>query len=214
MLGSATHTSQALVDSGAEQSLIDKELAKQLNIPLFELDSSIPVKALVNQVFSHITHCTAPITIVTSGNHRDRLPFLTFHSPSTPVILGFTWLKLHNPHLDWAGQKVKSWSPFCRANCLVSDPPSAIVEPAHDESANIDLSVVPLVYHNLREVFNKDKAQALPPHRPYDCAITLLPGSTLPTSRLYNLTRPEKTAMEKYIKDSLAAGIIRPSSSL
>lgn len=130
LLGSATHTSRALIDSGAEQSLIDKKLAKQLNILLFELESSIPVKALDNQVFSHITHRTAPITIVTSGNHRERLPFLTFHSSSIPIILGFTWLKLHNPHLDWAGQKVISWSPFCHANCLVSAPPSAIVEPA------------------------------------------------------------------------------------
>lgn len=58
LLGYATHTSQALVDSGTEQSLIDKELAKKLNIPVFELDSSIPVKALDYQVFSHITHHT------------------------------------------------------------------------------------------------------------------------------------------------------------
>ncbi|XP_026048930.1 uncharacterized protein LOC113036701 [Astatotilapia calliptera] len=189
------------------------KLAKQLNIPLFELESSLPVKALDNQVFSHITHRTAPVTVVASGNHRERLPFLTFHSSSIPIVLGFTWLKLHNPHLDWAGQNVISWSPFCHANCLVSAPPSAVAEPARDASAAVDLSVVPSVYHDLREVFNKDKAQALPPHRPYDCSITLLPGSPLPTSRLYNLSHPEKAAMEKYIKDSLAAGIIRPSSS-
>lgn len=173
LLGTATHASQALVDSGAEQSLIDKVLAKQLNIPLFELESSIPVKALDNQVFSHIIHPhpTAPFTIVTSGNHRERLPFLTFHSPSAPIILGFTWLNLHNPHLDWVGQRIMIWSPFCHATCLVSAPPSAHVEPARDESTDIDISVVPLAYHDLREGFNKDKAQSLPLHRPCDCAI-------------------------------------------
>ncbi|KAI3355553.1 hypothetical protein L3Q82_018388 [Scortum barcoo] len=32
-------------------------------------------------------------------------------------------------------------------------------------------------------------------------------------SRLYNLTRPEQEAMEGYINDSMAAGIIRPSTS-
>ncbi|KAI3358206.1 hypothetical protein L3Q82_003207 [Scortum barcoo] len=77
-----------------------------------------------------------------------------------------------------------------------------------------DLSSVPSVYHDLAPVFSKAKATSLPPHRPYDCPIDLLPGASLPTSRLYNLSRPEREAMEKYISESLAAaGLIRPSSS-
>lgn len=76
-----------------------------------------------------------------------------------------------------------------------------------------DLSKVPSAYHDLAPVSSKDKALSLPPHCPYDCAINLLLGATLPSSRLYNLSEPEQTAMEDYIQDSLAAGIIRPSSS-
>lgn len=53
---------------------------------------------------------------------------------------------------------------------------------------------------------------SLPPHCPYDRAFDLLPGALLPSSCLY-LSHPERKAMEKYIKDSLAAGITRPSSS-
>ncbi|KAK7883132.1 hypothetical protein WMY93_029306 [Mugilogobius chulae] len=68
-----------------------------------------------------------------------------------------------------------------------------------------DLSNVPSEYHDLQEVFSKDRALSLPPHRPYDCAIDLLPGATLPSSRLYILSRPEREAMERYIKDSLTA---------
>ncbi|KAI3351082.1 hypothetical protein L3Q82_005605 [Scortum barcoo] len=86
-------------------------------------------------------------------------------------------------------------------------PHSPLIEP-------VDLSgVPPATYHDLQEVFNKDKALSLPPHRPYDCAIELLPDAPLPSSRLYNLTRPEQEAMEGYINDSMAAGIIRPSTS-
>jgi len=66
---------------------------------------------------------------------------------------------------------------------------------------------------DLGSVFSKDKASSLPPHRPYNCSINLLPGAPLPTSRLYNLSRPERESMEVYIRDYLAAGIIRPSSS-
>lgn len=52
-----------------------------------------------------------------------------------------------------------------------------------------------------------------PPNHPHDCAIDLLPGAPLPTSRLYNISRHETEAMESYIHDSLAAGHMRPSSS-
>lgn len=80
-------------------------------------------------------------------------------------------------------------------------------------SVPIDLSVIPSEYHDLAAFLSKEDALSLPPHRPYDCAIELMPGSTLPKSRLYNLSRPEQQAMEEYSWDSLAADIIRPSSS-
>ncbi len=62
-------------------------------------------------------------------------------------------------------------------------------------------------------MFSKSRAASLPPHRPYDCAIELVPGMSPPKGRLYSLSVPEREAMEKYISDSLTAGIIRPSSS-
>ena len=61
-------------------------------------------------------------------------------------------------------------------------------------------------------VFNKERALSLPPHRPYDCAIDLLPGAPLPSSRLYNLSHPEWESVEDYINTSQASGLIRPSS--
>ncbi|KAL0199933.1 hypothetical protein M9458_003120, partial [Cirrhinus mrigala] len=57
------------------------------------------------------------------------------------------------------------------------------------------------------------RAASLPPHRPYDCAIDLVPGTSPPKGKLYSLSAPEREAMEKYISASLAAGFILPSSS-
>ncbi len=48
---------------------------------------------------------------------------------------------------------------------------------------------------------------------PYDCAIDLLPGTSPTKGRLYSLSAPKREAIEKYISDSLAAKIIRLSSS-
>ncbi|XP_067231407.1 bromodomain-containing protein 8 isoform X8 [Chanodichthys erythropterus] len=76
-----------------------------------------------------------------------------------------------------------------------------------------DLSGVPVRYHDLRQVFSKSRALSLHPHRPYDCAINLLPGTSPPKGRLYSLSGPEREAMDKYIRESLDAGLIRPSSS-
>lgn len=48
---------------------------------------------------------------------------------------------------------------------------------------------------------------------PYDYGIDLLPGRMPPRGWLYFLSQPEMVAMEMYIHESLAEGIIHPSSS-
>lgn len=76
-----------------------------------------------------------------------------------------------------------------------------------------DLTSVPPCYHHLKDVFRKTKALSLPPHLPYDCAIELIPRSTIPKGLLYSISGPEKKAMNDYFTTSLEAGLIRPSSS-
>lgn len=85
--------------------------------------------------------------------------------------------------------------------------------PSQLESEIPELSLVPPCYHNLGVVFSKAKATSLPPHRPYDCAIDLPPGSAPSKGRLYFLSAPETQTMREYIQVSLKAGIIHPSSS-
>lgn len=114
----------------------------------------------------------------------------------------------------WRDQLVpgRSWSTAFHAHCLRSaQPPAPPFAPARPQT--LDLSQVPAEYHDLVVVFSKEDALSLPLHRPYDCAIELIPGPTLPKSRLYNLLKPEQQAMESYVHDFLDVGIIRPSSS-
>ena len=201
----------ALIDSGADENFLDINLAHQANLELELLETPLVANALDGRLLANVTHRTVPLTLMLSGNHKEQLSFHIISSPHSPLILGYPWLQRHNPHFDWARGNVLSWSPFCHAMCLQSALPPAGAANLPPESP--DLSDVPIEYHDLQEVFSIDRAMSLPPHRPYDCAIDLLPGATLPSSRLYNLSRPEREAMERYIKDSLEAGIIRPSSS-
>ncbi len=49
----------------------------------------------------------------------------------------------------------------------------------------VNLSNIAEEYLNLKEMFSKSQAASLPPHRPYDCAIDLLPGTSPPKGKLY-----------------------------
>ena len=131
-------------------------------------------------------------------------------TPHSPVILGHPWLAKHRPEVDWATHEILGWDAACATRCLSeAHSPTRTLR----KEAGPDLQKVPGEYHDLGEVFSKARATCLPPHRPYDCAIELKPGTTPPHGRLFSLSRPEREAMEKYLSESLEAGIIRPSSS-
>uniref|UniRef100_A0A672F8Z2 Gypsy retrotransposon integrase-like protein 1 n=1 Tax=Salarias fasciatus TaxID=181472 RepID=A0A672F8Z2_SALFA len=191
---------------------MDYQLATQLKIPSVPLPSRLEARSLNGLHLAHVSHKTVPVSLVLAGNHQETISFHLIRNSRSPLVLGYPWLQSHNPRIDWLKMEIESWSPHCLNNCLrsaltPSEPPK--LSPPEP----VDLSQVPAAYHDLAPVFSKSKALSLPPHHPYDCSIDLLPGATLPHSRLYNLSRPERTAMETYIRESLAAGIIRPSSS-
>ncbi|KAF7640940.1 hypothetical protein LDENG_00004270, partial [Lucifuga dentata] len=147
-----------------------------------------------------------------SGNHSELIVFHLMDSPQVPIVLGHPWLLCHNPQIDWKNNSIVRWGPACSTGCLVSAHSSLELTPSPPEEYP-DLSLVPPEYMDLKRVFSKSRAVSLPPHRPYDCCIELLPGTSPPKGRLFSLALPEQEAMDKYINDSLAAGIICPSSS-
>lgn len=201
-----------LIDSGCEQNLIDSTFVQQMSLETVPLTVPLCVLALDGKALSKITPKTKPVHLIISDNHRELISFFGFPSANSPIILCFQWLQEHNSHINWSDMHIESWSTQCHSSCLHSAVPPG-PSPADLQAADPpDLSFIPAVYHDLSPVFSKTKALSLPPHHPYDCAIDLLPGGPLPTSHLYNISQPERETMERYIKDFLAAGIIRPSS--
>lgn len=82
------------------------------------------------------------------------------------------------------------------------------------ESPKENLSVnIPHYYSSFADVFNPVDASKLPPHRPWDCSIDLVPGESVPKGRIYSLSIPEQEAMRKNIEEALQQGYIRPSIS-
>ncbi|KAL0199954.1 hypothetical protein M9458_003141, partial [Cirrhinus mrigala] len=118
----------------------------------------------------------------------------------------------HNPVISWSNQQILQWSPDCQGRCLRETTRiHRQVQQYTPEDSHTD--PLPPPYRDLREAFSKEKATQLPPHRPYDCAIELLPG-TMPTrGRVFPLSQPETESMKQYIEEEPAKGFIRPSTS-
>ncbi|KAK3533096.1 hypothetical protein QTP70_006771 [Hemibagrus guttatus] len=101
--------------------------------------------------------------------------FLVLEESTADIILGRPWLEQHNPILSWStGETTSIESP------LVNKPLR-----------------IPTCYAPFSDVFCPKRASKLPPHRPWDCAIDLLPGEPVPRGRIYPLSVPEEKAMEK-----------------
>ncbi len=137
------------------------------------------------------------------------------------IILGRAGLTLHSPEVRWELSAITRWSEFWQQNCLTTVPkPRSSAIPAQLSSTLVE-SPEPAQVHTItictmrlsKDVFSKQAATRLPPHRPWDCAIDLLPGTKLPKGRVYPLSILECKAMDDYIQEARRQVFIQPSTS-
>ena len=127
----------ALLDSGAEESILDAGAAACWGIPLVEISRPLVANSLNSQKIDHITQATVPLKLLISGNHQKTISLLMIDTPHSPVILGHLWMVTHNLEMDWKRHKILVWSPVCSTRCLrkVHSPVSA---PWREEAPNLD----------------------------------------------------------------------------
>lgn len=78
---SGAFSTNALLDSGAEQNFIDGGLTWRLGIKTIPLRVPVSVVALTGQLLPSVTHETEPVPLILSGNHREVLRFFCFLLP-------------------------------------------------------------------------------------------------------------------------------------
>uniref|UniRef100_A0A3B3R1X0 ribonuclease H n=1 Tax=Paramormyrops kingsleyae TaxID=1676925 RepID=A0A3B3R1X0_9TELE len=202
---------RALIDSGAAGNFIDAGLANRLGVKLQELASPISVHGITGERMREgtIHHRTRPFELQIGVLHKEDLEVYVLPRTRDSLILGLPWLRKHNPHLNWRTGEIIAWSARCLHECLSLPCKATGIESPEPEN----LESIPEVYQGFRDVFSKEKAFGLPPHRDCDCSINLLDGATLPHGRLYPVSLQEEDALETYIQDGLAQGIIQPSTS-
>ncbi|TRX94028.1 hypothetical protein FHL15_005106 [Xylaria flabelliformis] len=157
------------------------------------------------------------------GPHVETLPLLvTRLGAKNPVILGLPWLKIHNPHVNWATGVFTFASSYCYRTCFDLTPATTVgaqpysygtVDSEEQVSEAAIKSKLPPEYHDLIKVFYASEAAKLPPYRSYDHKIELEPGKDPPNARNRPFSRQELRVIKKYLDENLDKGFVRPSKS-
>lgn len=89
ILPEITQAVSPLIDSGVDANIIDEELAG-------------------NRAATYM-----PLNIRISGDHHETVQLHVLPSPRSSLILGFPWLRRHNPHIDSSAGIIRGWGPSC-----------------------------------------------------------------------------------------------------
>jgi len=115
------HSVKALLDSGATRSLIDRDFVHSKgmntwtlshNIPVFNVDSSPNKAGQISEVMDVVFHYKT---------HSERMLLAVFGLGKQSLILGYNWLKNHNPKIDWEkGEVEMTRCPlWCEGGCAL-----------------------------------------------------------------------------------------------
>ncbi|KAK9395714.1 hypothetical protein NXF25_019075 [Crotalus adamanteus] len=207
---------QALIGLGCTRCLVSRGVVKKLGIKVYRLAHPIRFEQVDGSLLGGV-----PATVVTElvmldmNDHWEMLRFIVVPSMMEDIIIGLAWLDKWGPTIWWEGG--------CRHMCLSVGPWPLRTEAEEKdkvvggskiaaESGDGELGF-PAAYADLAEVFSERECDTLPPHRPTDCAIDILPGAKLPKPRMYPMTPRELEELHQYIDKNLARGFIQPARS-
>lgn len=120
--------------------------------------------ASTRHAWQHLTHAPR----LRQSLQADPAPLIL--SAAVPAVVGFPWLATHNPRIDWSSGTLSTWSVVWHSHCLRSTLPPILWTqspiPRRWSSPEFCRSTT------TSGRFCKLWALSLPPHQPYDCALT------------------------------------------
>ena len=208
----------ALLDSRATTCFMDEMFLHKPKFSVVRFSKPIPMEVIDGRMlsFGAITEATVPL-ISQLGEHQEVLTFYVIASPRYPIILGLSWLKEHNPIVDWCNHSIifPHTSLEVQAVSHVAVTTKKMVHSASVSSSSMKTTTDSLSskYEEFGDVFEKKNVDRLPEHRPYDCPIDLQEGASPPFGPIYGLSEPELQALRTYLDENLEKGFIQPSKS-
>ena len=176
-----------------------------------------------------ITH--AAELIIEFQGHREKIMAEVMDLGKNSFILGFSWLKHHNPDIDWTKGTVKMT--HCSQHCHILQPKSAFLASLKKEEYNIQYKVyerihvleaqqekpqertpeglVPKEYHKFLKVFLKKESKHMLLWKPWDHTIDLKDTFKPKKGHIIPLSPAEQEEVTAFLDDQLKKGYIHPS---
>src|SRR6202163_689507 len=226
-----------MVDSGSTGDFIREEYVRKhfIHVKQYERPKSVWLADGKQHTVTHYAECVMHLGDIVESIMLSVIPLVGYD-----VIVGTTWLKRHNPSINWStgmvtvdsngkqcvlpqltensGRSIEMISAlqFKREVEKGEQMYLAFIQPASEESTDSKASVLGDASHIINEfkdVFPEDLPSGLPPRREVDHHIELEPGQRPPSKPTYRLSQPETDELKKQLADLLANGYIRESKS-
>lgn len=191
----------ALLDSGSAGNFISADLCNQLQLKKRLNDIPYKIQSITGSPLGQgqVQHCVGPIQLRVGQLHVEDICLLVLEDSTTGKVLGHPWLISHNTNISWTTGEVLECGHECFPGCFPQLPrpikavPMIPINSISIESPLENRSVdIPMGYAHFSDVFCPKRPSNLPPHRPWDCAIDLLPDEPVPRGKIYSLSIPEQ----------------------
>jgi len=219
-------TTEALLDSGAIELVMSEEFARRHRFKRTRLERPVYVRNMDGTLnYTGPIVDTVEMEIFFRG-HKERTSIDMIEGQKWSVILGMSWLRCHNPEIDWKTEEVKMTR--CLDECgkkwktgrqtkLGWKKQEEREEKENKEEDLIELrateEMVPRRFHKYLKVFEKKDSERMPTRKTWDHVINLREGFVPKKGKIYLLSRVEREEVQEFVKDQLRKGYIRPSKS-
>ena len=169
--------------------------------------------------------------IIDYQGHCEKITAEIMDLGKNQVILGYTWLKKHNPDIDWTNREVKMT--HCPCSCYLLQEKSIFLQTLEKEEVKQAWSthkirvtldkpkkvektaeeLVPKEYHKYLKVFSKEESERMLIRKPWDHVIELKDTFKPKKGRLIALSHEEQEEVSAFIDNQLRKEYIQPSKS-
>jgi len=118
---SEVHSVKALLDSGAMGNFIDRDFVRTKGINTWSISRPIPVYNVDGSPNKAGQISEVVDVVLRYKTHSERMLLAVFSLRRQSMILSYTWLKDHNPEVNWQTREVQMnrCPPRCEGYCMI-----------------------------------------------------------------------------------------------
>ncbi|QRW03989.1 Transposon Ty3-G Gag-Pol polyprotein [Ceratobasidium sp. AG-Ba] len=176
-----------MLGSGASSIFISEKIVQDFQLFKKKLDKPLISKASMAENSTPDASNTIAASTLKSST-TEEVDAYVVNIGNYIIVLGMSWLKRHNPAIDWDKKSLVFSSRYCSKHCLNISPIVKSGEPDLEIAATSEL---PEKYSEFSKIFTEEEISPLPPHRPHDCKITLKPDAVPRHGPIYSLGQKE-----------------------